>query len=142
LSALDLEELSRVWGTFSHPFRLSVMYEVSVVELELLGEQPMSKRVQQVGVPDVQAPFHPPIVDQLTPLRGPVGTTITIQGQHLAGWQASITMMRKRIVDGAKLTTDVITANIPAGLPPGIHQLRVDVANLHRRVFFFEVTTS
>lgn len=142
LSALDLEELSRVWGTFSHPFRLSVMYEVSVVELELLGEQPMGKRVQQVGVPDIQASFQPPIVNDLTPLRGPVGTPITIQGQHLAGWQASVTMMRKRVVDGVKLTTDAITGTIPVGLPPGIHQLQVDVAHLHRRVFFFEVTPS
>ena len=46
LNTLDLDELSRMWSTFSQPFRLSVMYEVSVVQLDLLGERPMSKRVQ------------------------------------------------------------------------------------------------
>ena len=89
LNPLDPDELGRVWSTFSQPFRLSVMYEVSVVQLELLSERPMSKRVQRTGVPDVRAPFRPPVVEQLTPLRGPVGTQITVHGQHLAGWPAS-----------------------------------------------------
>ncbi|MGH9894084.1 MAG: DUF4255 domain-containing protein, partial [bacterium] len=52
LNPLDPDELDEVWSTFSHPFRLSVMYEVSVVQLELLSERPMSKRVQRTGVPD------------------------------------------------------------------------------------------
>ena len=51
LNTLDLEELSRVWSTFSQPFRLSVLYEVSVVQLDMLGERPMAKRVERVGVP-------------------------------------------------------------------------------------------
>jgi hypothetical protein len=29
---------------------------------------------------------------------------------------------------------------LPAGLAPGFHQIRVDVAHLCRRTFFFEVT--
>lgn len=140
LSPLDLEELSRVWGTFSQPFRLSVMYEVSVVQLELLSERPMAKRVQQVGVPDIRAPFYPPVVDSLTPLSGPAGTTISLHGQHLAGWRASVTIMDKSIVAGEELTGNTLTATMPGNLPPGFHEVRVDVAHLYRRVFFFEVT--
>ena len=140
LNPLDPDELGRVWSTFSQPFRLSVMYEVSVVQLELQGERPMSKRVQMTGVPDVRAPFRPPVVEQLTPLNGPIGTQITVSGQHLAGWRASLSISGNRIIDSTVLTGNTMTATIPTGLAPGFHEIQVDVAHLHRRVFFFEVS--
>jgi hypothetical protein len=139
LNPLNPDELGRVWSTFSHPFRLSVLYEVSVVQLALLGERPMSKRVQRTGVPDIRAPFQPPVVEQLTPLRGPVGTPITVHGQDLAGWSASLSITGQQILDSVPLTDDTITTAIPAGLAPGFHEIRVDIAHLHRRVFVFEV---
>jgi hypothetical protein len=100
----------------------------------------MSKRVQRTGVPDVRAPFRPPIVAQLAPLSGPVGTHITVSGQHLAGWHASLSISGNTIIDSTVLTGDTLTATIPTGLAPGFHEIRVDVAHLHRRVFFFEVS--
>ena len=99
----------------------------------------MSKRVQRAGVPDIHAPFHPPVIEQLTPLHGPVGTQITVQGQYLAGWSASVSFTGQTILDGAPLAGDTVTATIPAGLAPGFHEVQVDIAHLHRRVFFFEV---
>jgi hypothetical protein len=140
LNPLDPDELGRVWSTFSQPFRLSVMYEVSVVQLELLSDRAMSKRVQRTGVPDVRAPFRPPVVEQLSPLHGPVGEQITVSGQHLAGWPASVSISGHKIIDSIPLTEDTITATIPAGLAPGFHEVQVDVAHLHRRLFFFEVS--
>lgn len=140
LNPLDPDELGQVWSTFSQPFRLSVMYEVSVVQLELHSERPMSKRVQKTGVPDVRAPFRPPVVEQLAPLSGPAGTHVSVSGQDLAGWPASVTIGGHRIFDSTRLTEDTITATIPAALTPGFHEIQVDVAHLHRRVFFFEVS--
>jgi hypothetical protein len=140
LNPLDPDELGRVWSTFSQPFRLSVMYEVSVVQLELRSERPMSKRVERTGVPDIRAPFRPPVVEQLTPLRGPVGTQITVQGQYFTGWRASLSISDQKVIDGAELDGDTMTATIPAGLTPGFHEIQVDIAHLHRRVFFFEVS--
>jgi uncharacterized protein DUF4255/IPT/TIG domain-containing protein len=140
LNPLDPDELGQVWSTFSQPFRLSVMYEVSVVQLELHSERPMGKRVKRTGVPDIRAPFRPPTVEQLTPLSGPVGAQITVSGQHLTGWPASLTISGNRIIDSTTLTGDTMTATIPAGLAPGFHEIQVDVAHLHRRVFFFEVS--
>jgi hypothetical protein len=140
LNPLDPDELGRVWSTFSQPFRLSVMYEVSVVQLELFSDRAMGKRVQRTGVPDVRAPFRPPVVEQLSPLHGPVGEQVTVSGQHLAGWPASVSISGHKIIDSIPLTEDTITATIPAGLAPGFHEVQVDVAHLHRRVFFFEVS--
>src|SRR3989442_4426336 len=86
-SALDREMLSRLWGTFAQPFRLSVRYQVSTVQLDMRPEKerPLPKRVRTVGIPGVQAPFHPPIVLDMTPASGPAGTTVTFTGEHLAG---------------------------------------------------------
>src|SRR5215218_5114901 len=66
---LDPEELSRLWSTFSQPFRLSVVYQVATVQLDRLAKhsQPMAQRVRRVGVPDVRAPYRPPAVTGLTP---------------------------------------------------------------------------
>jgi hypothetical protein len=139
LNTLDLEELSRVWSTFSQPFRLSVLYEVSVVQLDMLGERPMAKRVQRVGVSDVRAPFLPPAVESIEPLRGPAGTVINVHVQHLSDWRASVTIMG-RLLTPQERTGDTFQVPLPGDLPVGFHEIQVDIAHLHRRVVFFEVT--
>jgi hypothetical protein len=139
---LDLDELSRVWSTFTQPFRLSVLYEVSVVQIDMLSdrERAMAARVRTIGVPDVRAPFHPPIVESISPVSGPTGTVVTFQGRHLTGWRAYVRLTGNTVLNGLALSGDSFTANIPAALTPGFHELRVDVSGLFRRVFFFEVT--
>jgi Pvc16 N-terminal domain/IPT/TIG domain len=141
LNTLDLDELSRVWSTFSQPFRLSVLYEISVVQLDTPSrERPIAPRIQRVGAPAIHASFQPPVVERLSPASGPVGTEIAIQGQHLAGWRAYVSMMNQRMVNGAELTEDRVTTTIPEELSPGLYEVRVDISHLHRRVLLFEVT--
>ena len=142
LNTLDLEELSRVWSTFSQPFRLSVLYEVSVVQLDMLGERPMAKQVERVGVPRIraEAPYPPPVVEHIEPLRGPADTVINVHGQHLSGWWASVTIMG-RVLTPQEITGDTFQVTLPEDLPVGFHEMQIDIAQLHRRMVFFEVTT-
>lgn len=141
-NTLDMEELARVWSTFTQPFRLSILYQISVVQLDALpaSERPMPQRVRQIGVPEVRAPFSPPVIDNVTPMTGAVGTSITFQGQHLVGWRASVRILRRTILNAQELTQDQFTMTIPDDLPPGFHEIRVDISNLFRKTFFFEVT--
>ena len=143
LNTLDMEELSQVWNTFTQPFRLSSLYEVSVVQLDMLSEseRAMAARVQKIGVPDVRAPFNPPVVEDIEPMSGAGGTVITFHGRNLIGWKAYVTVMRRLIIDGMDLTEDSFDMNLPLDLPPGFHEIRVDISHLYRRTFFFEVTT-
>ena len=139
---LDVEETSRIWSTFTAPYRTSSLYEISVVQIDMLpeSERPMPARVRTVGVPDVQAPFRPPIVTAMTPGSGAAGTQVTFAGQHLEGWRADVRVTGVAVLADFALTGNSFTATIPATLDPGFHQVRVDISGLFRRVFFFEVT--
>ncbi len=142
LNTLDLEELSRVWNTFTQPFRLSVLYEVSVVQIDMLteSERAMAARVRTIGIPDIRAPYNPPVVNTLSPVSGPAGTTLTFSGKNLSGWRAYITLMRNTIVDGVEITGDSFDVTLAGDLEVGFHEIRVDVSHLFRMTFFFEVT--
>ena len=72
-NTLDMEELARLWSTFTQPFRLSVLYEVSVVQLDMLpaSERPMPKRVLETGV-DVRD-LQPASGRPYCPLKRPSG---------------------------------------------------------------------
>jgi hypothetical protein len=87
----------------------------------------------------VRAPFEPPVLHHIAPVSGQAGDVITVHGQHLTGWQAYVSVMGRLIVDGQKITGDMLTVPIPADIPPGFQAIRVDISHLHRRTFFFEV---
>jgi hypothetical protein len=141
-NGLDVEEMSQLWNTFSEPFRLSVLYEVSVVQLDPSADsqRPLPQRVREIGVPDVRAPYRPPVVERMEPESGPAGAAVTFFGSSLDGWRAYVTVLRQRIVDGAPIAGDQFEAALPADLVPGFYEIRVDVSHLYRRTFFFEVT--
>lgn len=141
LNSLDLEELSRVWSTFTQPFRLSVLYEISVVQLDAAAkEHAIAKRVVRIGKPEVAAPFSPPVVESMQPPAGKVESIITFQGSHLTNRAAYVTIMERLVLDGEKLTGNSFGVKVPADLPPGFHEIRVDISHLFRRTFNFEVT--
>jgi hypothetical protein len=141
-SMLDPEELSRIWSTFGQPFRLSVLYQVSTVQLDMLAQkqQPLPKRVRHVGVPGVRAPFSPPLVLAMAPVSGAAGTTVTFTGQNLVGWQATTTIGGQAVLQGQALSGDTFSMVIPVGLLPGFYDVRVDISRLFRSTFLFEVT--
>ncbi len=138
---LDAEEVSRIWTTFDEPFRLSVQYEVSVVQLDQspAAERPIPQRVRTIGVPDVRAPFDPPRLVGIHPISGPTGTAVTVTGENLTGWRATVGMTGVEVVAGMPLTGDTFVFAVPAGLDPGFHRIRIDVSRMARTTLFFEV---
>ncbi|MER2625562.1 MAG: DUF4255 domain-containing protein [Accumulibacter sp.] len=140
-NALEPEELSLLWGTFGRPFRLSVRYRVSTVQLDVLpaSEQPLPQRVRTIGIPGVQAPFQPPVVLEMTPVSGPVGATLTFTGEHLDGWQATLAIAGQTVLNKTPLTGNTFTATIPVGLQPAFYDIRLDISGLFRRTFLLEV---
>lgn len=142
LNTLDLDELSKVWSTFTQPFRLSVLYEVSVVQVDALtaSEKTMANRVTEIGVPEIRANMASPVVDSISPSSGPAGTVVTFTGRNLDGWFAYVVVMSNMIANAQPITGDSFTVTLPNDLPAGFHQIRVDVSHLFRSTFLFEVT--
>ena len=144
LNPVDMDELTKIWGTFSKPFRLSVVYEVSVVQLDKVdGGRTLAKRVERFGL-ETRAPYKPPVVETMTPGKGPPQTKLTFRGRHLTGWKAYLTIMGRRLAvkteeKSGKLIEDQFQIELPNDLSPGFHELRIDVAGLFRKTFFFEI---
>jgi hypothetical protein len=142
LNTLDLEELSKVWATFTKAFQLSVLYEVSVVQLDMLpaSERAMATRARSIGVPSVGSPYNPPQLTGIDPVSGTAGSVVTVTGSNLAGWKAYVYVTGSKIADGLEITEDSFQVTLPGDLDPGFHELRLDISHLHRQTFFFEVT--
>lgn len=143
LNTLDLDELSKVWATFTKAFRLSVLYEVSVVQLDMLPEKErvMAQRVRKTGVPKVSAPYNPPIIERIKPISKIAGSFVRIFGKNFTGWQAYVYVNGRKIVDARRLSKeDRFRFKLPTDLQTGFHEVRVDISHLCRRTFFFEVT--
>jgi len=147
LNTLDLEELSKVWATFTQPFRLSVIYEVSVVQLDILSESEtrIAERVKQIGVPDMKATFNLPVVENMKPENGRIGTTVTFTGKNLSGWKATVSMTGIPFLQDHGLNEDSLEFIIPEELvpnqpiKPGLYNICVDISGLFRKTFLFEV---
>jgi Pvc16 N-terminal domain/IPT/TIG domain len=139
---LNTEELSNLWTTFSQPFRLSVLYQVSTVQLDRLAaaQRPLPNRVRRVAVPQVRQPLAPPAILEMTPTSGPVGTPVTFSGSNLTGWTGSVLIGGTAVLEGQALTDEPFTVTIPGDLLPGFYDVQVDISRLFRRVFLFEVT--
>lgn len=137
---IDMNELGHVWSTFSKPFRLSVGYEVTMIQLDPseTRARAMAPRVREIGVPKVTAPFQPPEIVSLDPARARAGAALTISGKHLAGNHARIDIAGRPLPSAIPLEADVFQVTLPAGIEPGFYPIRVDVSGLCRRTFIFE----
>ena len=73
LMTTSLDELSKIWATINQPYRLSVAYDVSLVELTPDIPAPLNAGVVRQASIDMRTKT-PPRIDTLTPASGPVAT--------------------------------------------------------------------
>ena len=138
----DAEELNHIWTTFSKPFRPSMLYQVSTVQLDAgppPGDGTVPRRVRSIGVPDVRRPIQPPAIDEMTPAAGPAGSPVTFKGSHLTGRRVTVTVGVAVVADDVTADSDTLMLTIPAGLGAGFYEVRADVSSSFRRTFLFEV---
>lgn len=124
-----VEEFSKIWTGLSKAYRLSVIYEVSLVQIapitpaELPGPpvQRTSLRVTTIG---------PPTITSLSPVTGPAGGQVILKGQGFKqpGGRTIVAIGDITLgePDFLKLTPEEIVLNIPEALASG-PQLRLSV---------------
>ncbi|SET51546.1 IPT/TIG domain-containing protein [Nitrosomonas marina] len=142
LKTTDIDEISKIWTTFSEPYRLTVPYEVSVVQLDQspATTRDIPTRVATLGIPTVTPEFIAPSINAMAPQSGPVSTTITFSGENIDGLAAYVTIGGRRIADQQVISSNSFDVTVPSDMIQGFHQVRVDVSHLYRTTFLFEVT--
>jgi len=119
---ISMEEFSKIWTGLSKAYRLSVAYEVSLVEIGPLGTpaQP-APRVQTTAL-QMQT-LGPPQIASVQPAQGPVLTQVTITGQGFQrpGSETVVTVggVEMTEVDLVSLSPQQIVLNIPQDVENG-----------------------
>ncbi len=143
-----MEELSKVWATFTKAFRLSVLYEVSVVQLDMLpeSERTMADQVKTIGVPEVKGvpPYDPPFIERIEPQTGPAGSTVHVFGKNFTGWNAFVYIKGEteegKLINVHEYSESSFEFRIPTDLSPRFYNVLVDVGHLSKQTILFEVT--
>lgn len=118
----SMDEFSKIWTGFTKAFRLSVVYDVSLIQIAPLAPSPSSHPNPQRTVVRVQ-PFQGPIVSSLNPGTGPTGSTVTIIGSgFVTGGQqpgVSIGGVDLAATDLTSVSATAIVFAVPAALALG-----------------------
>lgn len=85
----SIEELSKIWATINQPYRLSVAYEVSLVEIAPTPPPPVGGGIVLTTGVDVIT-FDPPRLSELIPALGPLarvpGATVVANTLRIDGF--------------------------------------------------------
>jgi hypothetical protein len=118
LLPISMEEFSKIWTGFSKAYRLSVAYEVSLIEIGPLtaATTALSGPVQRIGVR--LGPTGAPAIAAVQPATGPAGAQVTILGANfrLPGGPTTVTIGDQAFeeADLLVLTPQEIQVAIPA----------------------------
>lgn len=113
---LSMEDFSKIWTGLGKAHRLSVAYDVSLVEIAPIVPAPsVGPPVQQIEL-EVTT-LGRPIITAVEPALGPVGATVTIRGSGFLqrGHATTVTVSDTTFApaDLALLTADTIVLTIP-----------------------------
>jgi hypothetical protein len=122
--SLPLEELAAVWHAINKPYRLSVVYEVSVAMIAPPAHR--SRRVRRVEVTHVTAqPFQGrPVIRDISPRRGYAGDLLTIRGEGFESPFLKIFFDDSEVKPESKAAGELVI-RLNDKLPPGLYPLKV-----------------
>lgn len=142
LDSPSMEELAHIWGTFQQPFRTSVLYEISILQLDMLpeNERTVAPRVRRIGTPAITTGYRPPSIDTVEPRTTRPGDTIQLRGDGLAGTKIQVMVPGFRALEANTVNNSLVEVTVPDDIGAGLFRLRVDVSGQFRRVFLLEVT--
>lgn len=127
INPIDLEEMSKIWAMGEKPYRLSVVYHVSLVQIApTVTPKPVAAPVQETGL-EVTT-LAPPLITKLNPSSGPVNTELHIIGENLwlKGFRTIIRIAETSVTGFISVTENEIVLIITDDLKKG-PELRISV---------------
>jgi hypothetical protein len=139
----SMDEFSKIWTGFSKALRLSVLYDVSLVQLAPMAPTPQpAPPVQDIrlGLGTKGAPF----IESVSPAEGAAGTNVRIRGGNLKGQgaQTFVTFGDVQLAedDLVSCERDEIVLAVPAALQRGPRvRLTVGAGGGESEPAYFEV---
>ncbi|MGH9932568.1 MAG: DUF4255 domain-containing protein, partial [Pyrinomonadaceae bacterium] len=141
---ISMEEFSKIWTGLSKAYRLSVAYEVSLVQIAPLNPpQAPGQPVQKTSL--AVTTISRPQIGSISPASGVVGTEVTIKGNGFktTGMSTIVTVGEEQFAEAdlIKLTANEIVVKIPEAPQRGPKlPLIVSVAQRESDPAFFAVT--
>lgn len=122
LQPTSMDEFSKIWTGITKPYRLSVAYEVSLVEIAQTLPPRLPAVVVQTTAVSISA-FNLPLIASVEPSQGPVGQQVIIGGQGFQRTGAATAVTIGGIdfaeADLVSLSPQEIIVNIPAAPASG-----------------------
>jgi hypothetical protein len=132
LAPLGVDELSKIWATINQPYRLSVAYEVSLVELTPTPPPPVNAGIVTT-TNAVFIPWQPAQLTALVPAAGPIvhvgaggaiiANSLVIQGSGLTMPGQDSVIMVGGLVSSITASTpaphESLTVTLPSNLDAG-----------------------
>ena len=123
LHSLNMEEMSKIWSMGDKPYKLSVAYHVSLVQIApAIPVKPVAAPVQETGLKVTT--LTPPLITKINPSSGPVATELYIIGQnlYLEGFRTMVRIAETSITDFKSVTESEIVLTVPEDLKKGPEQ--------------------
>ena len=141
---ISMEEFSKIWTGLSKAYRLSVAYEVSLVQIAPLNPPPAPGPLAQTISVSVGTIGRPQI-GSISPASGEVGTEVTVKGSGFKtrGMTTIVSIGEEQFAEAEllKLTANEIVVKIPEAPQRGPKlPLVVSVGQRASEPAFFEVT--
>jgi uncharacterized protein DUF4255 len=116
------EELSKIWMMFNQPYRLSVAYQVSLLQIAPTAPRRPAPAPVMVTRIDV-FPNDPPRLVELVPMRGGAGRSVAMRGFRLArpGFRSGV-VLGGRSVTPAAVSERTLDVTVPIDLDAGPEQ--------------------
>ena len=153
---ISLDDLTKLWGTFSKPYELSVCYELSVIRVKTrsdskevfltektkINQVPVYEDEKALGIPINERVIlygqSPVMIYQIKPKRAPAGSPITIMGKNLSGDLVSVKIDEKELDSNSVVILDSRTMRvlIPNDMQKGMRKLSIYIDGTELSEYF------
>ena len=121
---LTTDELSKLWAAMQARYRPTMAYTVSVVLLQRTTPVRAALPVREAKLYVV--PMARPIIEQVDPSFGPVGTAVRLRGQSLRGGITKVRVGSQQVAPAAQAVSgESVQVTIPVSLRAGLAPVQV-----------------
>jgi hypothetical protein len=140
LNPINIDEMTKIWSAINKPCRLSVGYEISIVQIESEVEEKEIKLVKERKV-EIKSYPGPPRIEEFLPSSGKTGIKVRALGNNFFGESIKINFGGKFIKqeDIEVKSQNELFFIIPADLPPYLYDVVVEVNKQPSNSVSFEV---